>query len=140
MAARGSEAKEFITKKLLETFDGSFLYNNGKEIRIPVTENGENLQIKIALTCAKTNVEQGEDTALPGATKVGAVESNQNILQSATTSTVAASNHEGMELAAVVLAAVVVLADAVFAEADGAAAVVVLDAVSAGGLHTLHAV
>ena len=52
----------------------------------------------------------------------------------------AASNHEGMELAAVVLAAVVVLADAVFAEADGAAAVVVLDAVSAGGLHTLHAV
>ena len=45
-----------------------------------------------------------------------------------------------MELAAVVLAAVVVLADAVFAEADGAAAVVVLDAVSAGGLHTLHAV
>ena len=48
MAARGSEAKEFITKKLLETFDGSFLYNNGKEIRIPVTENGENLQIKIA--------------------------------------------------------------------------------------------
>jgi hypothetical protein len=94
MAARGSEAKEFITKKLLETFDGSFLYNNGKEIRIPVTENGENLQIKIALTCAKTNVEQGEDTALPGATKVGAVESNQNILQSATTSTVAEPTEE----------------------------------------------
>ena len=45
-----------------------------------------------------------------------------------------------MELAAVVLAAVVVLADAVFAEADGAAVVVVLAAVSAGGLHTLHAV
>lgn len=84
MAARGSEAKEFITKKLLETFDGSFLYNNGKEIRIPVTENGENLQIKIALTCAKTNVERGEDTALPGTTKVGAIESNQNTLQSAT--------------------------------------------------------
>lgn len=89
MAARGSEAKEFITKKLLETFDGSFLYNNGKEIRIPVTENGENLQIKIALTCAKTNVEQGEDTALPGA-----IESNQNTLQSATASTVAEPTEE----------------------------------------------
>lgn len=89
MAARGSEAKEFITKKLLETFDGSFLYNNGKEIRIPVTENGENLQIKIALTCAKTNVEQGEDTALPGA-----IESNQNTLQSATTSTIAEPTEE----------------------------------------------
>lgn len=94
MAARGSEAKEFITKKLLETFDGSFLYNNGKEIRIPVTENGENLQIKIALTCAKTNVEQDEDTALPGATKVGAAESNQNTLQSTTTSTVAEPTEE----------------------------------------------
>jgi hypothetical protein len=94
MAARGSEAKEFITKKLLETFDGSFLYNNGKEIRIPVTENGESLQIKIALTCAKTNVEQGEDTALPGATKVGAVESNQNTLQSATASTIAEPTEE----------------------------------------------
>lgn len=96
MAARGSEAKEFITKKLLETFDGSFLYNNGKEIRIPVTvtENGENLQIKIALTCAKTNVEQSEDTALPGTTKVGAVESNQNTLQSATASTIAEPTEE----------------------------------------------
>lgn len=94
MAARGSEEKEFITKKLLETFDGSFLYNNGKEIRIPVTKNGENLQIKIALTCAKTNVEQSEDTALPGTTKVGAVESNQNTLQSATASTIAEPTEE----------------------------------------------
>ena len=46
-----------------------------------------------------------------------------------------------MELVAVVvLAAAVVLAGAVvLSEAAGVDAVVVLDAVSAGGLHTLHA-
>lgn len=32
MAARGSEAKEFITKKLLETFDGSFYIIMGKKL------------------------------------------------------------------------------------------------------------
>lgn len=65
MAARGSESKNIITAKLLETFAGSFIYD--KNIIIPMVENGENLQIKIALTCAKTNVESGMDTAIPGA-------------------------------------------------------------------------
>ena len=49
--ARGSLAKEELTKKLLETFEGSFVV--GKDIRIPMIENGETLEIKIALTCAK---------------------------------------------------------------------------------------
>ncbi len=66
MAARGSEAKANITKKILETFEGSFLYNNGKELRIPVEENGEIVQIKITLTAAKVNVSNGEDTVIPG--------------------------------------------------------------------------
>ncbi len=69
--ARGSIAKTEITKKILDTFDGAFLYNDGKEIRIPYTEDGELLQIKVALTCAKENVNQGDDTALPGSTNVG---------------------------------------------------------------------
>ena len=68
MAARGSESKNIITAKLLETFAGSFIYD--KNIIIPMVENGESLQIKIALTCAKTNVESGMDTAIPGATTV----------------------------------------------------------------------
>lgn len=65
--ARGSQAKAEITQKLLETFPGSFLYNDGKEIRICWTENNEPLQIKISLTCAKTNVEPEGDfpTATP---------------------------------------------------------------------------
>lgn len=65
--ARGSSAKEEITKKLLETFEGSFLYNGGKEIRIPMMEDGSLVQIKVALTCAKENVENGADVAIPTA-------------------------------------------------------------------------
>jgi len=68
MAVRGAEAKANITKKILETFEGSFLYNNGKELRIPVEENGEIVQIKITLTAAKVNVSNGEDTVIPGVT------------------------------------------------------------------------
>lgn len=52
--AKGAIAKEAITNKILSCFDGSFI--NGKEIRIPMTENGEELQIKVTLTCAKNMV------------------------------------------------------------------------------------
>ena len=65
MAARGAIAKEQIIAKILETFPGAFKYE--KELRVPVEENGEIVQIKITLTAAKTNVEAGGDTALPGA-------------------------------------------------------------------------
>ena len=52
--ARGSQSKETITKKILETFEGSFI--NDKEIRIPIEENGEIIEIKCVLTAAKVNV------------------------------------------------------------------------------------
>ena len=65
MAARGSESKNIIIAKLLETFAGSFIYD--KNVIIPMVENGESLQIKIALTCAKTNVKSGMENAIPGA-------------------------------------------------------------------------
>lgn len=51
MAARGSIAKEEIINKILDTFIGSFI--NGKEVRIPWREGGEDLQIKVTLTAAK---------------------------------------------------------------------------------------
>ena len=60
MAVRGSESKNIITAKLLETFAGSFIYD--KNIIIPMVENGESLQIRIALTCAKTNVSTEDST------------------------------------------------------------------------------
>lgn len=54
---KGSIAKDTITKCILKVFDGSFV--NDKEIRIPFMENGELVQIKVALTCAKVNIENG---------------------------------------------------------------------------------
>lgn len=57
MAAKGSVLKKEIADKILEIFPDSFLYNNGKEIRINGVENGESLQIKVTLTTSKTKVE-----------------------------------------------------------------------------------
>lgn len=62
--ARGAEAKNSVMEKILETFDGAFKYD--KEIRVPIMENGELVQIKVTLTCAKVNVENGADNAVPG--------------------------------------------------------------------------
>ena len=64
--ARGAEAKSKVSQQILAAFPGSFLYNDGKEIRIPMPEGGEVVQIKVALTCAKENVEVGADNAMPG--------------------------------------------------------------------------
>ncbi|MBQ8730974.1 MAG: hypothetical protein IJY81_07340 [Lachnospiraceae bacterium] len=52
--ARGSESKQIVINKIMEMFPGAFIY--GKELRIPLQENGERIEIKVALTCAKTNV------------------------------------------------------------------------------------
>ena len=66
MAVKGTILKKEITDKILEVFPGSFLYNDGKEIRIPGMEEGQLIQVKVALTCAKTNVEQNGENVLPG--------------------------------------------------------------------------
>lgn len=59
MAVKGAIAKAEIAQKILNTFEGSFLYNDGKEIRINTVEDGNIVQIKVALTCAKVPVEGG---------------------------------------------------------------------------------
>lgn len=71
--ARGTESKNIITAKLLETFAGSFIYD--KNIIIPMVENGESLQIKIALTCIKTNVSTEDST--PAEFKTAPASSNE---------------------------------------------------------------
>ena len=65
--AKGQITKDIITEKILEIFKGSFKYD--KEIRIPYIENGEEIQIKCVLTCAKTNVDAGGENAIPGETQ-----------------------------------------------------------------------
>ena len=64
--AKGTQAKSEVVKKILSTFEGSFIYNDGKEVRIPIYEAGELVQIKVTLTCAKENVTPGADNAMPG--------------------------------------------------------------------------
>lgn len=65
--AKGAVSKEKIMAQILEMFEGAFAYD--KEIRIPMVEDGSDIQIKCVLTCAKTNVEEGAENALPKATK-----------------------------------------------------------------------
>lgn len=65
--ARGSLAKEIIKEKILNTFEGSFTYSNGKEIRVPIEENGSIIQIKIQMTAAKDNVDPNGENIAPAA-------------------------------------------------------------------------
>ena len=62
--AKGQNSKADAMKKILELFPGSFVYE--KEIRLPYNEDGEDIQLKCVLTCAKTNVGENEDVAIPG--------------------------------------------------------------------------
>ena len=55
MAAKGNVSKEKITNKILQMFEGAFV--SGKELRIPMMEDGTEVQIKVTLTAAKTNIE-----------------------------------------------------------------------------------
>lgn len=59
MAAKGSILKQEIAQKILEVFPNSFLYNDGKEVRINGTEDGVPVQIKVTFTAAKVPVEGG---------------------------------------------------------------------------------
>ena len=58
--ARGAEEKQMVIDKIKEVFPEAFEYD--KTIRIPVGD----VQIKVALTAAKDNVEPGGDAAVPG--------------------------------------------------------------------------
>ena len=67
--ARGQEEKLIVINKIKEVFPEAFEYD--KTIRIPIGD----VQIKVALTAAKDNVEPGGDVVVPGvkATKVVAI-------------------------------------------------------------------
>lgn len=66
MALKGAQAKEEITKKILEVFPSAFQYD--KEIRVNMMEDGQLTQIKLTLTAAKVMVNAGGDVAVPGDT------------------------------------------------------------------------
>ena len=63
--AKGSFAKTQITQKILDTFEGAFIGPDGKELRIPFVEDGIQVEIKVALTCAKENIGGGAANSQP---------------------------------------------------------------------------
>ena len=67
--AKGAESKQKVIDKIMEVYPDAFVY--GKELRIPFEEDGMRVEIKIALTCAKSNV--GGD----GASEESGVQSNE---------------------------------------------------------------
>ena len=54
--AKGTESKNIIFNKLKEIYSNSFWEDEGKILRIPLTENGETIEIKVTLTAAKNNL------------------------------------------------------------------------------------
>ena len=64
MAIRGAAAKDYVTKKIQETFGPDFLGIVDKKLYISVKENGENLQIAISLTCPKNPIQVDASVSL----------------------------------------------------------------------------
>ena len=54
--AKGSEAKNIIFTKMQEIYPDAFWEDQGKILRIPITENGNRVEIKVTLTAAKNNL------------------------------------------------------------------------------------
>lgn len=54
--AKGTESKTIIFKKLQEIYPNAFWENQDKILRIPMTENGNRVEIKVTLTAAKNNL------------------------------------------------------------------------------------
>ena len=84
--ARGAIAKTEVINRIIKNFDGAFLYNDGKEIRIPMLDNGEEVQIKVTLACAKENVAQGDDNIMPGEKTVESSDNEINFDNTTSTS------------------------------------------------------
>jgi len=64
MAAKGTESKNLIFKKMMEIYPGSFWEDENKILRIPLDENGTRVEIKVTLTAAKNNLGEGGTTPL----------------------------------------------------------------------------
>jgi 5,10-methenyltetrahydromethanopterin hydrogenase len=53
MAAKGTEAKEKVKKIIADAFGQNFIGEYDKKLYINTTENGEQIQVAISLTCPK---------------------------------------------------------------------------------------
>ena len=93
--AKGQKAKKIISDKILNIFGDSFLYNDGKEIRIPIEEDGEIIQIKVILTAAKASVEPGSDNEIPTAANIiNNVDVNKSVINQVDSTTIVKPSEE----------------------------------------------
>ena len=91
--AKGQKSKIVIQNKILELFPEAFIY--GKEIRIPIEEDGEIIQIKVTLTAAKASVEPGSDNEIPTAANIiNNVEVNNSVINQVDATTIAKPSEE----------------------------------------------
>lgn len=58
--ARGAVAKATVENRIREAFGADFVGSNGKELFVWADDGNERVQIKIAMTCPKTNYEGGD--------------------------------------------------------------------------------
>lgn len=54
--AKGNEAKNFVTQKIIECFGQDQAFVSDKKIYINTKENGEPIQVCLSLTCPKTMI------------------------------------------------------------------------------------
>jgi hypothetical protein len=67
--AKGALSKTLIGTAILQVFPGSFIDSDQKTIRIPTSVEGEPLEIKITMTCAKDIVGNGGQASSETVTK-----------------------------------------------------------------------
>ena len=91
--AKGQKSKIVIQNKILELFPEAFIY--GKEIRIPIEEDGEIIQIKVTLTAAKISVEPGSDNEIPTAANIiNNVDVNNSVINQVDATTIVKPSEE----------------------------------------------
>ena len=60
--ARGSLAKDYVTKKIIETFGSNECFVYDKKLYITTKEDGAPIQVCLSFTCPKTLVEPSGST------------------------------------------------------------------------------
>lgn len=79
MAAKGTVAKQEVTEKLKKAFGDNFIGEYEKKIYVWANDGGDRVQIAIALTCPKIQIEAGEvsvdsDSAFPTTASAQSIE------------------------------------------------------------------
>ena len=63
MAAKGSIAKENVTKKIMEAFGSDFIAEQDKKLYVWANDGSERVQIAISMTCPKTSIGASSSTS-----------------------------------------------------------------------------